>query len=352
VFAVYRSDPGPVHLAAEHGGDVELDAAGLEGQARRRVQTDLDAWHWEGLALPAGVRAGPFRTTIDVGDLAVRGRFGPNGMEGRLNRGPFGELSDLVLLAPGRGMFGVRTSPEGALTVGPNDALAPGQYMSGTVLTDRQQRRQELYRRFFSRPTPRHLDGRAVVLAWSDSAEPPFTTERGDRTVGATLLIVPVEFERTTAGSAIVVPSGFIPYTALLQGRPVRPTLESSRPASNRLQFKIPPSVLPMTVERATLQLRVKAPSRRVAVSAYSKDKPELLKEVESPIDPIRVDVTDPRYLKLDAEGNLHLSVEVGARVGSSNAEPEARDIELDEIWRIESILLEVAGRVEAKDGK
>jgi hypothetical protein len=352
VFAVYRPDPGPTHLAAEHGGNIDLDVAGLEGQSRRRVQTDLDDWHWEGLALPAGVRTGPFRATMDVAGLAASARFGPGGLEGRLTTGPFRELSDHILLTPARRAFGVRVADDGAIASGPNDALPPGQYMSSTVLSDRQQRRQEVYRQFFSRPVPRHLEGRSILLAWSETANPPFVTEPGDRAVGATLLMVPVQFERPPADSPVLIPSGFVPYSAVIHGRPVRPTLEASSPVHNRLRFELPRSALPLQVERATLTVRVRAPSRRVSVQGYDAEKTIALKEADSPIDPIRVDVTDPRFLQPDSEGCLYLGVEIGGRLGANAAEEDARNAELDELWRIESIGLEVVGRTQANNGK
>src|SRR5206468_688035 len=58
LFAVYRPESGPAVVSARHGGWLDLDVTGLDGQTRRRVQTDLDAWQWDGLAFPAGVRTG------------------------------------------------------------------------------------------------------------------------------------------------------------------------------------------------------------------------------------------------------------------------------------------------------
>ena len=64
---------------------------------------------------------------------------------------------------------------------------------------------------------------------------------------------------------------------------------------------------------------------------------------MESPIDPIRVDVTDPRLVTPDAAGYLYLGVEMGERAGSGGRR-NATHVELDETWRIESLGLEVVG--------
>src|SRR5262249_16731623 len=52
LFAVYRPDSGPVPLGSHAGGILDLDTTGLEGQLRRRIQTDAGTWAWDGLAVP------------------------------------------------------------------------------------------------------------------------------------------------------------------------------------------------------------------------------------------------------------------------------------------------------------
>jgi hypothetical protein len=346
LFAVYRPSPGPTRLAAEHGGNVELDMAGLEGEARRRMMTDIDDWHWEGLALPAGVRTGPVRSTIEIGDLSVVAQFGPNGLEGKLKRGPFKILTEPLLLTAAHEPVGIRLSENGVLTSGTGDGLSSGQFLTDAVLTDRQQRRQEVYRRLFSRPLPRYLEGRTVLYAWTDLERPPFEGEPRSRALAEAVVAIPVEFERPEVGGKITIPAGFIPYSAIINGRPVRPKLEASLPANMLLGFRLPPSVLPFTIERATLRARVRTPSRQFSVIGYADGQPTVLRAVESPIDPVEVVITDPRLLRLDADGFLHIGIEVSGRVGDE-ADPGV--IQLDDTWRIESLTLEVVGRAEPR---
>jgi hypothetical protein len=98
---------------------------------------------------------------------------------------------------------------------------------------------------------------------------------------------------------------------------------------------------MPLAVERATLRVRVRASSRRVTVVGYAGDGPVRLAEVESPIDPVRVDVTDPRLVTPDGDGYLYLGIEVSERSDAGAGKQAA----LDEKWRIEGLTLEVAGR-------
>jgi hypothetical protein len=343
LFAIYRPESGPVELVANDGGRLELDTAGLEGQTRRRVQTDLDMWHSEGLSLPAGVRTGPFRASVPTGPVRAIAKFGPDGITGRLTTGRFRDPADPVLLTQSNEAVVVRLAADGSFAGNSNDALPPGQFMAESVLTDRQQRRQEVLRKLLAKPTPRHLEGRDLLLVWAEPTESPFTAGATDRTVGTALLTIPVDFERPAAGERVTVPNGFIPYTAVIKDRPIRPVTEANQPLAMRLRFRLPSSVLPLTVERATLRAKVRASSRKFTVVGYAGGQEVRLTQVESPIDPVRVDITDPRLLTPDANGHLYLGVEVGERMGSASG--DSKFVDLDEKWRIESLELEVAGR-------
>ncbi|MFO0841323.1 MAG: hypothetical protein U0797_02845 [Gemmataceae bacterium] len=118
-LAVYQPSLNTTVVGAERGGEFELDLTGLEGRALRRVQTDLDRWHWENLELPAGVRAGPFRHTMRTAEpVEATVRFGPNGAEGRVTTGPFRELEDVLLSTPGPHTVAVRLGPDGTFRAG------------------------------------------------------------------------------------------------------------------------------------------------------------------------------------------------------------------------------------------
>jgi hypothetical protein len=65
---------------------------------------------------------------------------------------------------------------------------------------------------------------------------------------------------------------------------------------------------------------------------------------VDSPLDPIRVEITEARLLRPDADGGLHLDVALSDRPGGAEAAPGApRNMQK---WTIEYLELEVVGRV------
>jgi hypothetical protein len=341
VFAVYRPESGDVRLTAARGGPLDLGGELLQGQVLYRTQTDLGSWRWENVRLPTGVQTGPFHTTVPAGPVRAVARFGPAGVDGQLSAGVFRNPADAVILTPARVPVRATLTADGAFHVGPDALLPAGQFLTDTVLSDAQRRRQEVYRRLLTRPLPKHLDGRWLLLAWADPAEPPFFPGDTDRTVGAVLLVVPLEFDRPAVGTEVQVPRGFVPVsTGGRGGRRAPPTLQSSSALEMPLRFQLPASVLPLDVAGATLHLHIRAPGRRVTVTAGADGSPVTLHTAESPLDPIRVDVADPRLLRPDNGGGLTLTVGVSEPVGGGGG---AFDREGG--WAIESLTLEVRGR-------
>ena len=336
LYAVYRPASGPAAMGTRDGSLLGLDAEGLDGQTRVRVQTDIDAWHWDGLSLPAGTRTGSIRTTLKTGRIAAVARFGPEGIEGKLTAGTFGGLSDAIIATRSREPAAIRFGAEGTFASGPADILPAGQYLTGSVLTDRQQRRQAVYRQLHTGTGPRHLEGRDLLMVWADAADVPILREEGARVVGSVLLAVPLEFERTPADTRVTVPRGLIPYKRVAEGKQLPVTLTAPYSVAMRLRFQMPPSVLPLRVERATLSVQVRAPFRRVTVTGGPEGKPVPLFEADAPIEPIRIEITDASLLRLDEQGGLHLNFAIGE--ASSGAASESA-------WKIETLSLEVNGR-------
>ena len=338
LLALYRTESGPAEVGAGRGGLLELNAAGLEGMTRRLVQTDLDARHWENLDLPAGLRLGEFRLTAPTPEpIRAVARFGPDGLEGVLNVGPFRAPADVLLNTSSGRNLAVRLGPEGAFRAGGRDTLPHDRYLVDAVLSDRQQRRHDLYRAFLGRDGRTPLDGRNLLLAWADPIDMHFNLEPGARAAGTALLVVPMRLERPAPGSRITVPGALVPWTRVVDGDPVPAPREGREATELHLRFQLPVEVLPLHVERARLAARIHAPSRRVAVTGRGDSGRIELTGVESPLDPIHVDITDGQFLRPDAAGGLHLDFTVGAAPGAGGSG--------DERWAIEYLELEVTGR-------
>jgi hypothetical protein len=340
--ALYRPDEGPVQAAVERGGAFDLDSAGGEGQGRTQMQTDLDSWHWENLTLPAGLRYAPFRYTVPTEHpIAAVAHFGPDGLEGKLTTGPFQELNDAVLSPPNGRNLSVRLSTDGAFRVGADDVLATDQFLSGAVWTDRQQRRQEVYRQLLKPPDAGRPDGPNVLMAWAKPIDMHFKPVPDARVVGNALLAVPLQLERPAAGQRVTILGPLIPYRRILGNGTSRLTPWGKTAADIHLRFQLPPSVLPLQVERARLDARIEAPARKVAIAGWADGRPVELKTMENPLDPVRIEIADERLLRLDEDGGLHLNLSV-----SEPAEGNAIGALSEDKWTIDYLEVEITGTV------
>jgi len=75
------------------------------------------------------------------------------------------------------------------------------------------------------------------------------------------------------------------------------------------LRFQLPGEVLPLQIEKARLSLKINAPGRQVTVAGRTDRGPIELTRVHSPLDALRLDITQEQLLHLDPEGGLYLDL-------------------------------------------
>jgi hypothetical protein len=345
LLAVYRPDSGPAMVGADQGGLFQLDTTALEGQLRRLISTDLDAWHWENLELPAGVRSAPFHASIPTGGpITAVATLGPEGIEGKLAAGAFQDVGDALLSTSNGRQLAVHLQPDGAFRVSSADVLSVNQFLAGAVLSDQQQRRQEIYRAFLKRPIAGRPERGSTLLAWAKPIDMHFTLAPDARLVGSALLVLPLRLERPAGGSRVTIPGALLPYRQIIETGPIRPMLDSTKRADMHLRFQLPAAALPLQVERAWLVTKINAPSRSVVISGHTDGGLEEIHRVASPLDAIRVEINEGRFLQLDEQGGLHVSLSVSDMVHEEDTN-QGR-IQPVEKWTIEYLELEVAGRI------
>jgi hypothetical protein len=343
LLAAYRPASGPAPVGVARGGFFDLDMEGIEGQTRRLLVTDLDAWHWDNLGLPAGVRLGTFHATVPTGTpLHATAHFGPEGLEGKIEAGRFEALGDAVLATPEGRMMAVRVDGAGAFRAGSADVLPRGRFLPEAVLSDRQQQRQEVFRELLAGDALKGMAGGSRLFAWATPVDMGFTLAPEARTVGNALLALPLRLERAAAGSRMTIPGPFIPYRQISAAGPIRPARESSQATNMHLRFQLPAEALPLDVESARLVAKIEAPSRRVVVAGHGQVGPVELYRADSPLDPIHLTITDKGLLRLDEQGGLHLHLSISEERSPLGGEKDARDV--SEKWRIEHQELEVVG--------
>jgi hypothetical protein len=349
LLAVYRPDSGPATMGANQGGLFELDVAGLEGRTRRFISTDMDAWHWDNLELPAGVRTAPLRYTVSGAEpITAIARFDSDGLVGKLAAGPFQNLGDALLHVGGGRNFAVRLAPDGSFRAANQDLLPAGQFLASAVLSDRQQRRQELYREFLKRSDAGRFQDRATMFAWADPVDMHFTFDPGVRLAGTALLAVPIQLKHSALDAQVTVPGAFVSCRRVLPGGLGQPLLRSHQAVEMHLRFQLPAAVLPLQVQRARLAAKIEASSRRVLFALPDGDQRTEVYRVDSPVDPIRVDFGQERLLRPDAEGGVHVYLTVGdtSRGGAGSGKSDQ-----GEQWTIEYLELEITGRTATENG-
>jgi hypothetical protein len=312
--------------------------------------TDAQAWHFEGLDMPAGLRLGSFRRTITASERPrAVAQFNANGMTGEISTGAFRDLADFFLSTPTGKALAARFSSAGRFTAGSRDLLPEGQYFTNVVLTDLQQRRAALYQRLLAQSDSRRVLGRTMLYAWARPPTPlPFTIDPDATISDSSLLAIPVEFERPPPGTPVTVSSAFVSYERIVNGMAGKPTLESALQTDMRLRFQLPKSVLPLEVDRAHLFATVRAPLRRFSVAGYDRNGTtrELL-AAESPSGPVEVDIRQTNLLTLDPQGGLYLNVVIGKRPGEDAI---TRTEESKSRWSIDALALEVAGKTQPQE--
>jgi hypothetical protein len=250
-----------------------------------------------------------------------------------------------VILTRAGALLAPRLEPDGTFIVGLDGAIPADQFLSGSVLTDRQQRRQDVFRKLLAKPRPPHLEGHDSLLVWADTDGVPFTSGDRQRQFSSALLVIPLEIERSNGDRSVTIPIGFCTVAALTDGHSHRPTLDGTTRLRSRLRFQLPSAVLPFTVEKATLVARIRAAGRKFTVAAISEGRPIPLHDKMNPLGIERIEITDPKALQIDPDGGLLFEVAVSGLIGPDGKEIPFRLTDPDVKWQIEDLGLEVTGR-------
>lgn len=371
LMALYQQSAAATTLGAENGGIFSPDMSGQEGKARRMVWTDQSAWHWENLVLPAGLRLAPFSYSGKLtAPISARAAFGPQGLVGTIESGPFKNIADGLIAMPGAPLMAVQLTPDGKFTAGSGDVLASAEFIGGNLLNDDRRRRRAIYRQLLEKPggdpaddpedrppslqdTPiRTYPNQPTLLIWANALDLRFQLPPEMVKVGSALIAIPLSFESSAAGTPLVIPAPCLTFQSVgnsgaysnAEKRWLGPLSNSSK---TNLKFLLPAAVLPLQLKRAVLTIDINAPGRKLDVSAGPASNLVPLATYQSPVGTLRIEITKPEALVIDASGGLLLNLEVGS-APSDNARKYggagARDESIAAVWKIESVQLELAG--------
>ncbi|MDX1681676.1 MAG: hypothetical protein R3336_01020 [Phycisphaeraceae bacterium] len=343
LMSIYSPENMQGKIRAEKGGMVWSEVAGSQsGRPLRTIWTDIDRWHWENFDLPSGspVNAAFYKSARLSDRVEATMKLGETSMAIDLKPGPFKELENLILAAPG-GAIMVRGSVGSELTAGMNDLLPPGQYVTGGVLSDQQQRQQDVYRALMRQ---RDFPAQPCLLGWSRPMDLGLRLPGEAVKRDLALVIFPLALERPAPGESITVPGPLVKHdrargpkgqVGMLAFNPVtREWLEVKNGGDVYLRLTLPADVGAIKPTGLELNLSIQARGWKVALKSYRDGK--ILDQVSDPAGSARLVADDPAALTPDGRGGYHMVL----RVTSSGAgEPEP--------WEITRFLATVRGEVE-----
>lgn len=352
--ALFNRSSSGAEIGAANEGHLVLDATGLTGRVRRVIQTDVNRWHIQNLELPAGVRFAPFKVPVRYPTkVQVRATFGPNGLTGRVTKGPFGTFADTVIATEAGQTVGLRFDDRGnpnVFSVRTSDVLPEGEFISGTLLSDEQRRRQEIYRQLVPGPNSKPFPTEPTLMTWAPRLDLGFDFPDQERQIGSALVLAPVVLDRPPPKSDVLIPSPFLPYrmdprreASLAYSNQERRWQARRRGARTWLRIQFPHAVLPLRVDSVTTTLHIKGPSNQLEIAGLVDDQPTILASKDDPLGTLSFTIDRSDVLQLDERGSLLVGVFVAgvedSRSDSSNFEGETNQ------WQIEFLHFEARGQ-------
>jgi hypothetical protein len=313
-------------------GPVETRTGGMfwpttgipKGGLIRLVFMDRDRWQWQDLSIGAGAMLrGDFTASTDLAPpVRADVRLGDPTAEARLESGKLGSFEDVLLAGPNGAML-VHPGQAGSLSASDADLVRNDQYTAGSVLSDIQRQHQETYRQLFAGASP---ITEPTLLGFADGSLADVTTPQEPQRRATNLVSVPIEFAVPTAGSAVTIPSAFIPFEITrIQGFsvgmfPYSTTLHSWIPnlvgpmsTQQVLQFTLPPALLPMKLTDVTFDMTLRAPGRDVTLFKLAGEQPITLTTAHGPLGVVEAKMTGADCPAVDRAGRIMLGFTVTA---------------------------------------
>ncbi len=336
VAAVYSQQGRTLSITSSPETTTTLGEVDTAGSVRRILWDDSGRSRWLFVDQPPGVvryvKSDSIVTLTQP--WTVEGRFSERGFEAHISGLHAGQCEDAVILTPTSPALAVDFAKDSStrFSSGFDAVMAPGQFIDDKLMSDVQRDRQELLRRLFRSETP--IFGRdPTLVAWTRPIESGVSFDDDFTRRGTTLASIPIRFERLPKGARFKVPASFTRLEAHAGARGMSTMFntetgrwidELSKPAESELRCQLPKTVLPCQLERATILVKINAPSRTLEIKGLVDEQFVTLHQIENPNGLHRIEIDRPGALKLDPEGGLLIAIAVSQT-------DEERDAELDD---------------------
>jgi hypothetical protein len=323
LISLFSSTTSELLLESPSSSSSQPDVTNLAGVTKRTVWDDSQSVQWENIDVASGsVRSVVSQANVTLTEpIRARGTFGPEGFSGTLHGAHLlGSSSEAVIAWPPSPNTAVEFTSDSRFVCGEADVMAGAQYIRGGLLTDQQRRHQEIYRLVLDPADNLVYPERSTLFVWGKPQQIGVSIPEEFETIGSALYAIPLEIERMPKGSDFVIPSSFIRMenaagrwgvSGVYDARKGKWREDATAPTDALFRFVLPSQILPCRVTKATLRLKVHAPSRRVDLTALSAGEKVSLQQRESPSGIIELVVEQPELLEIDRDGGILFGVSV-----------------------------------------
>lgn len=347
--AIFAPDTETIDLTASQGRIVLPPPDDSTGTVRQMIQTDFGQSRWGGLNISTGLQF--FRTFQNRPlDQPIRATvtFGPEGVSGFLQAGHFAEPQDVVIASRAADVLAVDMDETNHFSGGISDTLAPGVYVKGSLLTDQQVTRQNLYRLLFqSKPASRYPRD-PVLLVWMRPDDLHLACPDGFTASNCSLVAVPLDYRAAPPGTDVMIPSPFLTYDVVVTDTGGKSTAydqrtaswrESLQPGQTLLRVNIPDAVKPLTLKQVNIEIKLQASSYDVGILAGNRESLANVTSIRDAAGTYQLTLTESGQLQLDSDGNYHVQLDV--RPG----EDGATGVASNKAWKVDFLRLEMLGQ-------
>jgi hypothetical protein len=231
-----------------------------------------------------------------------------------------GEFKDAVIVQPPAPPLAVLLHPDGTFASGREQVLPSGQFLAARVLSDEEQRHQQVYRQLFDPAQAPGTPQTPLLLGWSPPLACGLVWPADARVAGSTFAAIPLRLNRTESGQPFDVPATFIRIESAAgksgQSMTFNPRTgkwadEADKASQTRLRFVLPPEVVPCQLRQATLTIKLNAPSRKLLIYAVSGGQELLVQQIPNPNRVYAISIDNPEHLRLDDQGGILFTIAI-----------------------------------------
>lgn len=291
-------------------------AAGSEVQ--RLQWDDSGRSKWLFVHQPPGVvRHVQTRSAVEFSPpWVVRGTFNKEGFRGVLDGVPVGRREDAIIIAEPAPALAVEidSDEQGRLSSNRDGVLSPDQFINTAIVSDVQRTRQEFLRQILAGEAA-PFGREPTLLVWTDPIDSGVRFDDDLSRRGSALASLPIQLTPPPVGSEFFVPATFVrtePYagtrglTAIFNARSGK-WLEMNQPSETEIECLLPPEMLPCQATKATVTIKLTAPSRTLVIKSLVDGNFQEVYRKENPSGLIRFEIRGPQQLALNEQGGMVL---------------------------------------------